>query len=35
MYRAKSSGRAHFEEAGQADWEIDKDTPRSQPSPLR
>ncbi|MBU4113897.1 MAG: diguanylate cyclase [Gammaproteobacteria bacterium] len=34
MYRAKSSGRAHFEVAGQADWEIDKDTPRSQPSPL-
>ncbi len=34
MYRAKSSGRAHYEEANQADWEIDKDTPRSQPSPL-
>ncbi len=34
MYRAKSSGRAHFEVADQADWEIDKDTPRTQPSPL-
>lgn len=34
MYRAKSSGRAHFEVAGRADWEIDKDTPRTQPSPL-
>ena len=35
MYRAKSSGRAHFEVADRADWEIDKDTPRSQPSTLR
>ena len=35
MYRAKSSGRAHFEVAGRADWEIDKDTPRTQPTPLR
>ncbi|MHB8951023.1 MAG: diguanylate cyclase, partial [Rhodoferax sp.] len=34
MYRAKSSGRAHFEVAGQSDWEIDKDTPRTQPSSL-
>ena len=34
MYRAKSSGRAHFEVAERADWEIDKDTPRTQPSPL-
>jgi len=34
MYRAKSSGRAHYEVATQADWEIDKDTPRTQPSPL-
>lgn len=34
MYRAKSSGRAHFEVADQADWEIDRDTPRSRPVPL-
>lgn len=34
MYRAKSTGRAHYEVAGQADWEIDKDTPRTQPTPL-
>ncbi|WP_296448004.1 GGDEF domain-containing protein [Rhodoferax sp. UBA5149] len=34
MYRAKTSGRAHYEVADQADWEIDKDTPRTQPSPL-
>ena len=34
MYRAKSSGRAHYEVATQADWEIDKGTPRTQPSPL-
>lgn len=34
MYRAKSSGRAHFEVADQADWDIDKDTPRSRPVPL-
>ena len=33
MYRAKSSGRAQFEVAGQADWEIDKDTPRTTPAP--
>lgn len=34
MYRAKSGGRARFEVADQADWEIDKDTPRTQPVPL-
>jgi diguanylate cyclase (GGDEF)-like protein len=34
MYRAKSTGRAHFEVATQSDWEIDKDTPRSNPVPL-
>lgn len=34
MYRAKSGGRARFEVADQADWEIDKDTPRTRPSPL-
>lgn len=34
MYRAKSTGRAHFEVATQSDWEIDKDTPRSNPMPL-
>ncbi|MFZ3084217.1 diguanylate cyclase domain-containing protein [Rhodoferax ferrireducens] len=34
MYRAKSSGRAHYEVADQADWEIDDNTPRTQPSPL-
>ena len=34
MYRAKSAGRARFEVADQADWEIDKDTPRSRPAPL-
>lgn len=34
MYRAKSGGRARYEVADQADWEIDKDTPRTRPSPL-
>jgi diguanylate cyclase (GGDEF)-like protein len=34
MYRAKTAGRARFEIADQADWDIDKDTPRTRPSPL-
>lgn len=34
MYRAKSGGRARYEVADQADWEIDKDTPRTRPTPL-
>jgi diguanylate cyclase (GGDEF)-like protein len=34
MYRAKSAGRARFEVADQADWNIDKDTPRTRPAPL-
>ncbi|MBK9573943.1 MAG: diguanylate cyclase [Rhodoferax sp.] len=34
MYRAKSNGRARFEIAGQADWEIGDDTPRTRPTPL-
>lgn len=34
MYRAKSAGRARFEVADQADWDIDKDTPRTRPAPL-
>lgn len=34
MYRAKSNGRARFEIAGQADWEIEDDTPRTRPVPL-
>jgi len=34
MYRAKSNGRARFEIAGQADWEIGEDTPRTRPTPL-
>jgi diguanylate cyclase (GGDEF)-like protein len=34
MYRAKSSGRAHYEVADRADWEIDENTPRTKPSPL-
>lgn len=34
MYRAKTGGRARFEVADQADWEIDKDTPRTRPTPL-
>ena len=34
MYRAKMDGRARFEVAGQADWEIDKDAPRSHAGEL-
>lgn len=34
MYRAKTGGRAHFEVATRADWNIDPDTPRTQPAPL-
>ena len=34
MYRAKSTGRAHFEVADQADWDIDPDTPRTRPGAL-
>jgi diguanylate cyclase (GGDEF)-like protein len=34
MYRAKTAGRARVVLASQADWEMDKDTPRTQPAPL-
>jgi diguanylate cyclase (GGDEF)-like protein len=34
MYRAKTGGRARFEVADRGDWEIEKDTPRTQPAPL-
>lgn len=34
MYRAKNGGRARFEVADQADWEIENDTPRTRPAPL-
>lgn len=34
MYRAKSAGRARYAVAGMADWEIDKDAPRTQPADL-
>jgi len=34
MYRAKSTGRAHYEVADQADWDIDPDTPRTRPGAL-
>lgn len=34
MYRAKSTGRAHYEVADQADWDIDPDTPRTRPAAL-
>ncbi len=34
MYRAKMEGRARYEVAGQADWDIDKDAPRSQAGEL-
>jgi diguanylate cyclase (GGDEF)-like protein len=34
MYRAKSDGRACFKVADQADWNIDKDTPRTRPIAL-
>jgi diguanylate cyclase (GGDEF)-like protein len=34
MYRAKSSGRDRYVVAGQADWDIDKDAPRTQAGDL-
>jgi hypothetical protein len=34
MYRAKSGGRARYEVAGPADWNIGRDTPRTVPAPL-
>jgi len=34
MYRAKSGGRARYEVAGQWDWDIDDETPRTQPAEL-
>lgn len=34
MYRAKTSGRARFEVATRADWDIDPNTPRTQPGAL-
>lgn len=34
MYRAKSTGRAHYEVADQADWDIEPDTPRTRPGAL-
>ena len=34
MYRAKTAGRARYAVAGLADWEIDNDTPRTQPGDL-
>jgi diguanylate cyclase (GGDEF)-like protein len=34
MYRAKSSGRARHELAQQADWNIDRETPRTTPGEL-
>jgi len=34
MYRAKTAGRARYEVADLADWEIDKDAPRSQTGDL-
>lgn len=34
MYRAKTAGRARFAVASQADWDIDKDAPRSQAAEL-
>lgn len=34
MYRAKTGGRARYEVATQADWEIDSETPRTQPAPF-
>jgi diguanylate cyclase (GGDEF)-like protein len=34
MYRAKTAGRARALLACQADWEIDKDTPRTHPAAL-
>lgn len=34
MYRAKTAGRARYKVANLADWEIDKDAPRTQPAAL-
>lgn len=34
MYRAKSGGRARYEVASQQDWDIDDETPRTQPAAL-
>lgn len=34
MYRAKTGGRAQYQMADLADWEIDKDAPRSRPGAL-
>jgi PleD family two-component response regulator len=34
MYRAKVSGRARYELAQQADWDIEPDTPRTTPAEL-
>jgi diguanylate cyclase (GGDEF)-like protein len=34
MYRAKMAGRARFRVADQADWSIDRDTPRTIPAEL-
>ncbi|MCF8155873.1 MAG: GGDEF domain-containing protein [Rhodoferax sp.] len=34
MYRAKSDGRARYEAASQLDWDIDDETPRTQPAVL-
>lgn len=35
MYRAKSAGRARYEVAQQADWNIDRETPRTTPAELK
>lgn len=34
MYRAKTGGRAHFEVATRADWDMDPNTPRTLPASL-
>ena len=34
MYRAKMAGRARYAVADVADWEIDKDAPRSRAGDL-
>ena len=34
MYRAKMAGRKRYEVADLADWEIDKDAPRSRAGDL-
>lgn len=34
MYRAKSDGRARYEAASKLDWDIDDETPRTQPAVL-